>query len=77
MAKVVREKYENGVLVERTVEVTGIRPGKWVRMMVQVTVAISLAVLAFISVHDSLTLRSTMMPDVPTDTSCEVPRVRS
>ena len=58
MQKIIRERYENGELVSREIEVRGIRWGKAAKLLIQLIIALSLAVLAFVAVHDSLMLRN-------------------
>lgn len=77
MAKIIREKYENGVLIERHVEGKRFKAYKWLRLGVEVVIAISLAVIALTAVHDSLAIGGALN-DLGTDpTSCEQPRLRS
>ena len=76
MSKVIRERYENGVLVERTIEGSTFHARKWLKLAVHSVIAISLAVLAAVAIHDSLALGSAMDEDaIPA--SCDRPRLRS
>ncbi len=77
MPKIIREKYENGVLVERQTEGSNTTPWHWLMLVVHTVIAITLAVLATVAVHDSLTLRATLSEDDASPTSCEQPRFRS
>ena len=77
MPRIIREKYENGVLVERQTEGSNTNPWHWLMLVVHMVIAITLAVLATVAVHDSLTLRATMSEDDASPTSCEQPRFRS
>ncbi len=77
MPKVIHEKYENGVLVERKTEGSNTTPWHWLMLIVQLVIAFSLAVLAMLAVHDSLTLRATLSEDEASPTNCEQPRLRS
>ncbi|MBK8890887.1 MAG: antitoxin family protein [Dechloromonas sp.] len=77
MPKIIREKYENGVLVERQTEGSNTTPWHWLMLVVHTVIAITLAVLAVVAVHDSLTLRATLSEDDASPTSCEQPRFRS
>ena len=77
MPKIIREKYENGVLVERQTEGSNTTPWHWLMLVVHTVIAISLLTLVAISIHDSLTLRATLSEDEASQTSCEQPRVRS
>ena len=76
MSKVIRERYENGVLVERTIEGSTFHARKWLKLAVHSVIAISLAVLAAVAIHDSLALGSAMDEDA-TPASCDQPRFRS
>ncbi len=77
MPKVIHEKYENGVLVERKTEGSNTTPWNWLMLIVQLVIAFSLAILAMLAVHDSLTLRATLSEDEASPTNCEQPRLRS
>ena len=77
MPKFIRERYENGVLVERQTEGSNTTPWHWLMLVVHTVIAISLIALVAIAVHDSLTLRATLSEEDASQTSCEQPRVRS
>ncbi|MBK8890874.1 MAG: hypothetical protein IPN75_11055 [Dechloromonas sp.] len=77
MPKIIREKYENGVLVERQTEGSNTTPWHWLMLVVHTVIAITLVVLATVAVHDSLTLRASMSEEDASPTSCEQPRLRS
>ena len=77
MPKIIREKYDNGVLVERQIEGSNTTPLHWLMLVVQTVIAISLVVLVAIGVHDSLTLRAIQAEDDASQTSCEQPQFRS
>ena len=77
MPKIVREKYETGVLVERQTEGSNTTPWHWLMLVVHTVIAICLVVLAIIAVHDSLTLRASMSEEDTMPAGCEQPRFRS
>ena len=77
MPRIIREKYENGVLAERQTEGSNTTPWHWLMLVVHTVIAISLIAVVAISIHDSLTLRATLSEDVASPTSCEQPRLRS
>ncbi len=77
MPKIIREKYENGVLVERQTEGSNTTPWHWLMLVVHTVIAITLVVLTAVAVHDSLTLRATLSEDDASQASCEQPRFRS
>ncbi len=77
MPRIIRERYENGILVERTVEGSNTTPWHWLMLVVHTVIAISLVVLVVLSVHDSLSLRATLSDEDASQTSCEQPRFRS
>ena len=77
MPKIIREKYEDGVLVERQTEGSNTTPWHWLMLVVHTVIAITLVVLATVAVHDSLTLRASMSEEDASPTSCEQPRFRS
>jgi hypothetical protein len=75
--KIIREKYENGVLVERQTEGSNTTPWHWLMLVVHTVIAITLAVLAIMAVNDGMALRATMSEEDASQTSCEQPRLRS
>lgn len=77
MPKIIREKYENGVLVERQTEGSNTTPWHWLLLVVHAVIAICLILLVVIAVHDSLSLRSALSEEDASQTSCEQPRFRS
>jgi hypothetical protein len=77
MGKIIRERYENGVLVERQTEGSNTTPWHWLMLLVQTVIALALIALVAIAVHDSLTLRAIQGEDDASQTSCDQPRFRS
>ena len=77
MSRIIRERYENGILVERTVEGSNFKPWKWLQLGVHLVIATSLAVLAAVAVHDSLTLGSALLQKETSPASCEQSGLRS
>ena len=77
MSRIIRERYENGILVERTVEGSNTTPWHWLMLVVHTVIAISLVALVAISIHDSLSLRATLSEEDASPTSCERPGLRS
>jgi len=77
MPKIIREKYDNGVLVERQIEGSNTTPWHWLTLVVHTVIAISLVALVAISIHDSLALRAIQAEEDASQTSCEQPRFRS
>lgn len=77
MPKIIRERYENGALVERQVEGSNTTPWHWLMLVVHTIIAISLVALVVISIHDSLSLGATLSEEDASPTSCEQPGVRS
>jgi len=75
--RIIREKYENGVLVERQTEGSNTTPWHWLMLVVHTVIAISLVALVAVPVNDSLTLRATLSEEEASQTSCEQPRFRS
>lgn len=71
MPKIIRERYENGVLVERQVEGSNTTPWHWLMLVVHTIIAISLVALVVISVHDSLSFGATLSEEDASPTSCE------
>lgn len=77
MPKIIRERYENGILVERTVEGSNFKTRKWLLLFAHLVIAASLAVLAAVTLMDSLATRS-LLGDEAAPASCEEqPRFRS
>jgi hypothetical protein len=77
MPKIIREKYGNGIIIERQTEGSNTTPWHWLTLVVHTVIAISLVALVAISIHDSLTLRATLSEEESSQTSCEQPRLRS
>ena len=77
MPRIIREKYENGVLVEREIEGSAFNLRKWVQLTVHSIIAISLAVLAAVAVHDSLAVRNSLSQEEPSAANCERSGFRS
>jgi hypothetical protein len=77
MPKIIREKYENGVLVERQTEGSNTTPWHWLMLVVHTVIAICLLTLVVISIHDSLALKAIQAEEDASPASCEQPRVRS
>jgi hypothetical protein len=77
MARIIRERYEDGVLVERHIEGSNTTPWHWLMLVVHTVIAISLIALVPVAVHDSLTLRATLSEDDASPASCGQPRLRS
>ena len=77
MPKIIRDEYENGVLVERQTEDSNTTPWHWLILVVHTVIAVSLVALVAVAVHDSLTLRASLSEDAASQTSCEQPGFRS
>ena len=77
MPKIIREKYEDGVLVERQTEGSNTTPWHWLMLVVHTVIAITLVVLTTVAIHDSLTLRANLSEEDASQASCEQPRFRS
>jgi len=77
MARIIRERYENGVLIERTTDGSTVKARKWLMLFADLVIAASLAVLAAVTLMDSLSARA-MLGDEAALASCEEqPRFRS
>ena len=77
MPRIIRERYENGILVERTVEGSNTTPWHWLILIVHTVIAISLVALVVISVHESLALGSALLQEETSPASCEQSGFRS
>ena len=77
MPRIIRERYENGVLIERTVEGSNSTPWHWLMLVVHMVIAICLVLLVVIAVHDSLSLRATPSEEETSPASCEQSGFRS
>lgn len=53
MAKIIREKYEDGVLVSREIEHRGVSYLKVAKLLIQFVIAFSVATIAVLSLMDS------------------------
>lgn len=77
MAKIIREKYESGVLVAREVEVSGSDAIGIAKLCIQIAIAIGVAVIAVVEVQGSLALSAMAEPSDIVDTTCPAPTFRS
>ena len=77
MKKIIREKYENGVLVSREIEASGSLLPRLAKLGIHLVVAVSLATIAVVSVRDSLTMDAIGQATEMTDTACPAPSFRS
>lgn len=55
MAKIIREKYESGVLVAREIETEGRDAIQIAKLCAQIVIALSVLTIAVVNVRDSLT----------------------
>ena len=77
MPRIIRERYENGALIERTIEGSTFKARKWLMLFAHLVIAASLAVLAAVTLMDSLATRA-VLGDEAAPASCEEqPRFRS
>ena len=63
MARIIRERYENGVLIERTTDGSTVKARKWLMLFADLVIAASLAVLAAVTLMDSLSARAMLGDD--------------
>ena len=77
MSRIIRERYENGILVERTIEGSNTTPWHWFTLVVHTVIAISLIALVAVAVHDSLTFGSALLKEETSAASCEQSGFRS
>lgn len=77
MTKIIREKYESGVLVSREIEVQGRDAIKIAKLCVQIIIAISVTVIAVITVRDSINYSLMAEPSDMINTTCPAPSLRS
>ena len=77
MPRIIREKHENGVLVERQTEGSNTTPWHWLMLVVHTVISVSLVAPVVISVHDSLALGSALLQEETSPASCEQSGFRS
>ena len=77
MAKIIREKYEAGILVSREVEDSGIDTLGVAKSCMQLIMAIGIAVIAALHVRDSLVYSGLAEQAGMTDSACTAPRLSS
>ena len=53
MAKIIREKYQDGVLVSREIEHRGVSYLKVAKLLIQLVIAIGVAIIAVLNLIDS------------------------
>jgi hypothetical protein len=75
MPRIIRESYENGVLIERKIKGSTFNARKW--LMLFAHLVIILAVLAALAVHDNLALGCALLHEETSAASCEQPGFRS
>jgi hypothetical protein len=71
MPRIIRERYGNGVLVERQIEGSAFNLRKWAQLTIHSIIAISLTVLATVVVHDSLAVRNSLSQEETSAANCE------
>ena len=77
MAKIIREKYEGGVLVARETEVDGKDGMEIIKICLLLIIAISVTVLTVVSIRDSVMMQNMVNPSEMMDTACPAPTIRS
>lgn len=77
MAKIIREKFEDGVLVSREVEHNGSDALQVAKLCVQIVIAIGIGVMAVLHIRDSIALSSMVDQAGMVDSACEAPRLSS
>jgi len=77
MAKIIREKYEAGVLVSREIEGGGVNYLEIAKLCIQLVIAVSVALIAVLNVRDSLSYSDMIDQAGVSDTTCRSPNVQS
>ncbi len=77
MAKIIREKFENGVLVSREIEDSGVNALKVAKFCVQLVIALGVTVIAVQSVRDGSAYATLLDQAGMADGACASPRLSS
>ena len=77
MAKIIREKFENGVLVSREVEQSGQDVLQVAKLCVQIVIAIGICVMVVLQIRDSIALSGMVDQAGMVDSTCQAPRISS
>ncbi len=77
MAKIIREKFENGVLVSREVEQNGADALQVAKLCVQIVIAIGICVMTVLHIRDSIALAGVVDQAGMVDSTCQGSRLSS
>ena len=77
MAKIVREKYQDGILVSREIEHSGVSYLKVARLLIELVIAISVGTIAVLSLTDSRNYDDIHGPAGMTSGACPRPGLTS
>lgn len=77
MAKIIREKFENGVLVSREVEHNGADALQVAKLCVQIVIAIGICAMTVLHIRDSIALAGVVDQASMVDSTCQGPRLSS
>jgi hypothetical protein len=70
MTRIIREKYEGGILVSREIEGSGVSYVEVAKLCVHLVIAISIALIAALSVLDRLNNSDANDPSGVSDSAC-------
>ena len=76
MAKIIRERYEDGVLVERHIEGSNFKPWRWTMLFIHLIIAVSLATIALITVRDNMAYDPASQEEA-SPARCDAARIQS
>ena len=77
MSKIIRERYEAGILVSREIEGSGVSFLEVAKLCVHLVIAVSVAVIAALNVMDTLGYSSMYDQTGVSDTTCRSPGIQS
>ena len=75
MTRIIREKYEDGILVSREIEGSGVSYVEVAKLCVHLVIAVSIAVIAALSVLDRLNNSDVNDPSGVSDSACRGSRI--
>jgi hypothetical protein len=77
MARTIREKFEDGVLVERVVEGSDTTLWHWLMLLLLAVIATAVMIIAFVAIHDSMAIGNALLQEDTAAPACGQPGLRS
>lgn len=77
MARTIREKFEEGVLVERVAEGSDTTLWHWLMLLLLAVIATAVVIIAFVAIQDSMALGNVLLQEDTASPACGQPGLRS